>query len=179
MNPLVLFLPVYRASTMAFLLGLVVLAALDAVRISFAGNPAIFLPILLLALVMCFFVTSLHINRLRHAGRSGGLAALPVVVGVVVSTIASFFGWMSGYFTAAEQVLAESGNDSSPDALMEAIQDPGFQQQMQQAMQSDPELGMMVLSAGAWPSYFGFWIVIALFAIWFALMKRREGQVSS
>lgn len=174
MNPLVLFLPAYRASSTAFILGLIVLAALDAVRISFAGNPAAFLPILLLALVMCFFVTSLHINRLRHAGRGGGLAALPVITGIVISTIASFFGWMSGYLEAAEQYLAESGNDSSPEALMEAMQDPGFQQQMQQAMQSDPELGMSVIAAGAWPSWFGFWIVIALFGIWFALMKRRE-----
>jgi protein-S-isoprenylcysteine O-methyltransferase Ste14 len=173
MNPLVLFLPVYRASSTAFVLGLAVLAALDAVRISQAGNQAAFLPILLLALVMCFFVTSLHINRLRHAGRSGGLAALPVIAGILVSTVAAFFGWASGYLAAAERYLADSGNDASPEAVVEAVQDPAFQQQMQQAMQSDPELAMTVISAGAWPSWFGFWIMIALFGIWFALMKRR------
>ncbi|WP_339748224.1 hypothetical protein [uncultured Maricaulis sp.] len=35
MNPLVLFLPVYRASVTAYLLGLVLLATLDAMRMQF------------------------------------------------------------------------------------------------------------------------------------------------
>jgi len=173
MNPLVLFLPVYRASRTAFVLGLVMLAAIDAVRMSFAGQVSTFLLVLILALAMGFFVTSLHINRLRYVGRGGGLAALPLLAGWVVSFIAAFGGWMAGYMEAVRQYLAANGNDTSDEIVLEALQDPAFQQEIQRAMQSDPQLGMTVLGAGAWPSYFGFWVVIAAFAIWFATMKPR------
>lgn len=176
MNPLVIFLPMFRASRTAYVLGFVALAALDAVRVSFAGNASSFLLVLTLALVMGFFVISLHMNRLRYVGRGVGLAALPYGIGVVVSAIAAFAGWMGGYMNAARLHLAEGGNDVGEDAVIQALQDPAFQQEMQRAMQNNPELGMMVIGAGAWPSYFAFWIVIALFGIWFALMSPRPAQ---
>jgi hypothetical protein len=174
MNPLVLFLPAYRASRTAYVLGLVLLAAIDAVRMSFAGQVSTFVLVLVLALAMGFFVLSLHINRLRYVGRGGGLGVLPVLAGWVVSFVAAFAGWMGGYMEAVRQHLAANGNDTSDEVVLEALQDPAFQQEIQRAMQSDPELGMTVLAAGAWPSYFGFWLVIALFAVWFALMKPRQ-----
>ena len=99
---------------------------------------------------------------------------LPVLAGWVVSFVAAFAGWMGGYMEAVRQHLAANGNGTSDEVVLEALQDPAFQQEIQRAMQSDPELGMTVLAAGAWPSYFGFWLVIALFAVWFALMKPRQ-----
>lgn len=66
------------------------------------------------------------------------------------------FAEQNGVDTADQQELAE------------ALNAPGFQQEFQRALQNDPELVQRLLSATGFASFIGFWLVILLFALWFA-----------
>ena len=134
MNPLVLFLPVYRASTTAFLAGLGVLALLDFARIEFGllgGLSWIGM------LAIWFFTLSLHINRRRHAERGVGLAFLPLVLAVIVKGIAAFFAMVASLYPAMLRFAEDNGVDTDdPVALNEALSEPGFQQEFSRSRQS-------------------------------------------
>ncbi|MBO6798152.1 hypothetical protein [Maricaulis sp.] len=184
MNPGVLFLPVYRASTTAFLLGLLVLAVIDFARMS-SGVP--FLSDGLGMVAVWFFVLSLHINRLRHSERGMGMAFLPVGLAVV----AKFIGWIISIFTFAMQGMvvfaAERGVDVDPDGPLEdaltnpdfvqAMEDPQFVQSFTAWAEEDATMQAAAASVGEMSSFLGFWIVLAVFAIWFSQMKRLGGAL--
>ncbi|WP_417470329.1 hypothetical protein [Maricaulis sp.] len=170
MNPLVLFLPVYRASVTAYLLGLVALALLDAMRLQFG---LIVIPSWAALLAIWFFVYSLHANRRRHAGREPALAILPVLVAVLAKGAAAVGGIFPGLVAAMTDFAERNGVDTSDQqAFAYAINQPGFQQAFQEDLQARPETLDALMAGMAWPSWFGFWLVIGLFAIWFARMRR-------
>ncbi|WP_300541085.1 hypothetical protein [Maricaulis sp.] len=170
MNPLVLFLPVYRASITAYLAGIAILAFLDFLRIQYGLGPV---PRWVGMLAIWFFVFSLHANRRRHAGRGIGIAFLPLGLAIVAKGIGAFFAMIPGAYSAMTEFAAENGVDTDDQqALAEALNDPGFQQEFQRAMQNDPELLQQLMSATGPGSFIGFWLVIAVFAIWFARMAR-------
>ena len=176
MNPLVLIWPAYRASTSAFILGLVVLALVDAARI-FVGTGV---PVLGFALfwAMMFFVLSLHINRLRYVERSAGMAFLPVGLAFVGKGIAGFIGFMGAIMEAMYAYAEEQGvNVDDANELQQAMSDPGFQQSFQTALESDPDRVIEMISASAMPSFVVFWLIIAIFAIWFAQMRPNGGRI--
>ena len=186
MNPGLLFLPIYRASTTAFLLGLLLLAVIDFARIS-SGVPYLSGWVGMLAL--WFFVFSVHANRLRHCERGSGLAFLPLGIAV----IAKFIGWISGVFTftmgAMVEFAAERGIDVDPDGALEdaltnpdfmrALEDPDFVQSFTIWAEEDETVQAAAATVGSSPSYIGFWVVIALFAIWFSQMKRLGGSLQN
>ena len=169
MNPLVLFLPVYRASVTAYLLGLVALALLDAMRMQFG---LILIPSGIALIAIWFFVYALHANRRRHAGREPALAVLPVLAAVLAKGVAAVIGIFPGLVAAMTDFAERNGVDTADDqAFAAAISQPGFQEAFQNDLLTQPEL-MDTLTAGmAWPSGIGFWLVIALFAIWFARLR--------
>ncbi|MGK0266748.1 MAG: hypothetical protein ACI82N_001000 [Maricaulis sp.] len=169
MNPLVLFLPVYRASVTAYLLGLVLLAALDAMRMQFG---LILIPSGFALIAIWFFVYALHANRRRHAMREPALAILPVAAAILAKGASAVAGIFPGLVAAMTDFAERNGVDTSdPQAFADAINQPGFQQAFQDDLQSRPEILDALLAGMAWPSWFGFWLVIALFAVWFARMR--------
>ncbi len=169
MNPLVLFLPVYRASVTAYLLGLALLAALDAMRMQFG---VILIPSGIAMIAIWFFVYSLHANRRRHAQREPALAVLPVGVAVLAKGMAALAGIFPGLVAAMTDFAERNGVDTSDQqAFANAINQPGFQEAFQEDLLARPEMLDALIAGMAWPSWFGFWLVIALFAPWFARMR--------
>ncbi|MAK65246.1 MAG: hypothetical protein CMF75_10990 [Maricaulis sp.] len=170
MNPLVPFLPVYRASVTAYLGGIALLAVLDFLRLqsSLPGGAMI-----LGLLAIWFFVLSLHVNRRRHAGRDIALAFLPVGLAIVGKILGSFISLMPGIYTAMMEFARSNGVDTDdPQALQAALSDPGFQTEFQRQLEANPELVEHIASAAGSGSFLGFWLVIAGFAIWFARMQK-------
>ncbi len=170
MNPRVLFLPMYRASSTAYLGGIALLAVLDFLRLQ-SGLPDLLMYFSLLGIWFC--VLSLHVNRRRHAGRDIALAFLPVGLAVVGKIVGTFIALMPGIYVAMMDFAASNGVDTSdPDALQQALSDPGFQTEFQRQMESNPELLEHIASAAGGGSFLGFWLVIAAFAIWFSRLQK-------
>ncbi|WP_203292702.1 hypothetical protein [Maricaulis parjimensis] len=170
MNPLVLFLPVYRASVTAYLGGIALLAVFDFLRLQ-SGLPGLMMVFGMLAI--WFFVLSLHVNRRRHAGRDIALAFLPVGLAILGKMLGSFIALMPGIYSAMMEFASGNGVDTSdPQALQEALSDPGFQTEFQRQLEANPELVEHIASASGSGSFLGFWLVIAGFAIWFSRMQR-------
>ncbi|WP_417493630.1 hypothetical protein [Maricaulis sp.] len=177
MNPLVLFLPVYRASVTAYLLGLVALALLDAMRMQFG---LIVIPSWLALPAIWFFVFSLHANRRRHAGQDPVLAVLPVLAAILGKGVGALVGFFPGMFAAMTDFAERNGVDTTDQqAFADAINQPGFQEAFQAEFQARPEMLDTLVAGMAWPSWLGFWLVIALFAIWFARMRRPQAPASA
>jgi len=177
MNFGVMFLPIYRASTTAFLLGLGVFAALDAMRLSveiplFSGWIGM--------LAIWFFVYSLHANRRRHAGQETGLAFLPLGVAILGKMIGAMIVLISAVWQYMLEFASRNGVDvNDPEALGEAVSDPGFQEAMQAEINANPEVLLQWTGQASMMSWLGFWLVIALFSIWFANMKKSGGSIES
>ena len=177
MNPLVLFLPVYRASVTAYLLGLVLLAALDAMRMQFG---LILIPSGFALIAIWFFVYSLHANRRRHAKREPALAVLPVGAAVLAKGVAAVGGIFPGLVAAMTDFAERNGVDTADQqAFANAINQPGFQEAFQEDLQARPEMLDALMAGMAWPSWFGFWLVIALFAVWFSRMRPAAAPPAS
>lgn len=177
MNPLVLFLPSFKTSTTAYLLGIVILAAADYARLQF-GIP--FIPGWIGMIAIWFFVFSLHANRRRAVDQGIGLAFLPALLAIVAKGIGSVVGFFPGIMTSMTQFAEENGIDTTDQAAFsEAMNDPGFQQSYQAWLEANPEAVGQLLSGTAMPSFIGYWIVIAIFAIWFAQMKRTGGSINN
>ncbi|WP_370231564.1 hypothetical protein [Cognatishimia sp.] len=175
MNPGVLFLPFYRASTTAFLLGLLVLAVIDFARLS-SGVPLIGGWLGMLA--VWFFVFSLHANRLRYVERGSGLAMLPLGIAVLVKGIAAFFGVATAVYQQMLDYATANGFDANDPVVMQELSaDQQFMEAVVAHIQSDEAVAAQIMSASSTPSFMGFWLVIALFAIWFAQMKRLGGSL--
>ena len=171
MNPLALLLPNHRASVSAFVLGIAIFAALDAIRLAFGTAP---IPGIIPMAAIWFFCFSLFANRRRHAGRSIGLAILPIILSIVAKGIGTLIGIGIASFQAMITFAEEQGvNTSDTVAFNEAVSDPGFQQSFSAWLESDTERAMAMFSATSWPSYFAFWGVLAIFVLWFATMQRN------
>lgn len=177
MNPGVLFLPIFRATTTAYILGLVVLAIFDFWRmqsgIQYLGGWAG-------ALLVAFFVFSIHANRRAHAERGRALGLLPVFVGWIISGIGAVVAFMPGVFSAMREFAAENGVDVEDDqAFAEAVQDPAFTDAFTAHIEANEAIGQAIVSSAQTGLYFGFWLTIAAFGIWFAQMKRRGGALEA
>lgn len=176
MNPIALLLPNHRASVSAFVLGIVILMALDALRLSFGSAPVPgFVPLFAIWFV-CF---SLLANRRRHAGRDVGLAFLPLALAILAKGVGALVGIGTQVYTAMLEFADEQGLDTTDQAAFsEALADPGFQPAFQAWLESDQERLMAMMEAGAWPSFIGYWLVLGVFAIWFATLQ-RNGSVAN
>ncbi|RKR03147.1 hypothetical protein [Maricaulis maris] len=176
MNPLALLLPNHRASVSAFILGIAILAALDAIRLAFGTAPV---PGIIPMAVIWFCCFSLFANRRRHAGRSIGLAILPIVLSIVAKGIGTLIGVGIASFQAMITFAEEQGVDTSDTvAFNEAVSDPGFQEAFSTWIESDTQRAMEMFSQTAWPSYVGFWGVLAVFVLWFATMQRNSASTN-
>ncbi|GJL96378.1 MAG: hypothetical protein DHS20C06_01950 [Hyphobacterium sp.] len=159
---------------MAFLIGLILVAVLDAVKtwyglsLAISGNGDGF-GMISMALygLMILFVSFLFINRRRDAGEGAMLFLLPVILAVVISLIAA--GGMAAVasFGLMEQYAESVGRD-----VMTVAQDPGFQAEFQAWIEERPELAMQLAQPAAWGGFAGFWGVTFIFALWFMAMKQ-------
>ncbi len=175
MNPGVLFLPVFRASMTAYLLGLALLALLDFWRLH-SGIPNQFLG--LTAIAVWFFVFSLHANRRRYVGRGSGMAFLPVILAAVAKLITGLVVIFAAVFDQMRAFAAENGVDVSDDeAFLNALADPGFAAAFEEYAEGNEALAIEIAQAAATPSYIAFWLVILAFAPWFAQLKRKGGHI--
>jgi heme/copper-type cytochrome/quinol oxidase subunit 4 len=178
MNPLAIILPNQRATPMAFLIGLVLLAALDAVKtwygLSLAmsgGGDGFGMMSMALYGLMIVFVSFLFINRRRDAGEGTMLFLLPVILAVVVSLIAAGAMAAVASFGLMEQYADSVGRD-----VMTVAQDPGFQAEFQTWIEERPELAMQMAQPAAWGGFAGFWGVTFIFAFWFMAMKQETND---
>ncbi|WP_323761474.1 hypothetical protein [Maricaulis sp.] len=171
MNFLALLLPNHRASVSAFVLGVIILMALDALRLTYGTAPV---PGIVPLFAIWFVCHSLFANRRRHAGRGTGLAILPLVLAILAKGVGALVGFGMQVFEAMLQFAEEQGLDTSDQvAFSEALADPGFQPAFQAWLEADQERLMAMVQAGAWPSFIGFWMVLGVFAIWFATLQRN------
>ncbi|MFY0637378.1 hypothetical protein [Maricaulis maris] len=171
MNPLAMLMPTHRASVSAFVLGLAALATIDALRLAFGTAPIPgFIPLFVIWWV-CF---SLFANRRRHAGRDTGLALLPILLAILAKGVGAIVGIGLRSFEAMMTFAEEQGVDTADQmALNEAMMDPGFQPAFQAWLEADEARLLEMLSAGAWPSFIGFWVVAGVFGLWFATLQRN------
>lgn len=163
------FWPTERADADTFWLGLGVIALIDTVRLSIssAGDARAWLVILLL-------LVFLHTNRLRDTGRSAGLLALPLLLGVaakaIVASVALFFALMPVLY----EFFQLQGLDITDPAASEAFaQDLEMQAAFQAYVLESPDITLILMDAMAWPSHWGFWLMVGVLARWFARMPSR------
>lgn len=176
MNPGVLFLPVFRASMTAYLLGLLVLAVADFWRLS-AGIPSQFMG--LSAAVIWFFVFSLHANRRRYVDRGTALALLPVILAVLAKVVTGLTVMVMGMFEEMRRFAADNGVDASDDeAFLAAMSEPGFMAAFEAHIEANEAAALEIAAAGSTPSFLAFWLVILAFAPWFAQLKRKGGRIN-
>lgn len=175
MNIGVIFLPVYRATTTAFVLGLILMAVVDAIRISFD------IPIIsgwIGMIAIWFSVYSLHANRRRHANMSTGIAMMPAILAVLASAISGFVQIMRlGWQHMLDFASSNGVNTDDVEALTAALNDPGFQTAWQENLSANPDVMEVWLPGISWASYAGYWLVVAGFALWFAKMKSAGGAM--
>jgi len=163
------FLPTERADRNTFWLGLGVIAVIDALRLSIMDGVGMAPFILVL-----FFLTSLHVNRLRDAGRAPGLVLLPLLLGVAAKLVIGLFAMTFAYMPVFTEFLATQGIDiNDPVAVQSAAFDPALQAAHEAYLRANPELAVETLRAGAWPSVWAFWIVVGLLGRWFARFPSR------
>ena len=158
------FMPVFRSTEDEFWIGLGVIAALDAVRISLSPAAG-----LLSFLVIAYFVSAVFINRYRAMGKPsilalgvlGGAIAAKMVIGLFAMAVRAYPQFVA--FLESQGV-----NMNDPAAVQAAASDPVIQQAYQARLSSDPDFAMAILHAGAWPSVWGFWLVLAAVGYWTA-----------
>ncbi len=158
------FLPNQRADADQYWIALGLIAAVDFVRLSLLGvQGSIIWP------VVAFFVLAAHINRLCHAGRRVDMAVIPLLVAWLAKFAAGVMGMTMAVLPVFLDMMRERGVDlDDPQAVNAAAYDPALQQALSDRLSSDGDLARQIAEAGIWPSTWAFWIVIALFALWFA-----------
>lgn len=161
------FLPNQRADADQYWIALGLIAAVDFVRLSLLGaGGSIFWPLI------AFFVLAAHINRLRHAGRRMDMAVVPLLVAWLAKFAAGLLSMTVAVLPVFLDMMREAGVDlDDPQAVNAAAYDPALQQALSDRLSNDAELARQIAEAGVWPSTWAFWIVIALFALWFARLK--------
>ena len=158
------FMPVYRSTEDEFWIGLGVIAALDALRISFSPAAG-----LLSWLLIAFFVSTVFINRYRALGKPSILSLGVLGGATLVKIITGLFAMAVRAYPQFVTFLESQGvNMNDPAAVQAAASDPVIQQAYQTRLSSDPEFAMAILHAGAWPSVWGFWLVPAAVGYWTA-----------
>lgn len=158
------FLPNQRADADQYWIALGLIAAVDFVRLSLLGAEGlIFWP------VIAFFVLCAHINRLRHAGRRQDMAVVPLLVAWLAKTVMAILAMTVSLVPVFFDLMEARGVDlNDPRAVNAAARDPALQQALSERLANDEALTRLIAEAGAWPSTWAFWSVIALFALWFA-----------
>ena len=163
------FLPNQRADANTYWLGLGLIAALDALRLTMTDGTG-----LLPWFIVIIFLSVLHANRLRDAGRSAWALAVPLTLAVVAKFIIALFAMVIDYMPTFMVFLETQGVDITDQAQTEAVVfDPEFQSTHEAYLRENPELVYDMLRAAAWPSTWAFWIVIAVAARWFARLPRK------
>lgn len=167
-----IFLPAGRADADTFWLGLGLIAFLDALRLSvFDGGAA-----MMGWLVILFFTASVHINRLRDAGRQGPLVIIPLAAGVVAKMMTALIAVTIAMLPMFMRHLEEAGVDlEDPVAVQAAGQDPEIVEGFQRRMVENEAETMAAFASGDWPSAIAFWAVVFIIGFWFARMPRRAG----
>lgn len=158
------FLPNQRSDADQYWIALGLIAAVDFVRLSLMGvQGSIVWPLI------AFFVLAAHINRLRHAGRRVDMAVVPLLVAWLAKFAAGVLSMTVAVLPVFLDMMREAGVDlDDPQAVNAAAYDPGLQQALSDRLSNDSELASRIAEAGIWPSTWAFWIVIGLFALWFA-----------
>lgn len=164
------FLPNQRADADQYWIALGLIAAVDFVRLSLLSllgvQGAILWPL------VAFFVLAAHINRLRHAGRRVDMAVVPLLVAWLAKFAAGILAMTVAVLPVFLDMMREAGVDlDDPQAVNAAAYDPALQQALSDRLSNDSDLARQIADAGIWPSTWAFWIVIALFALWFAKLK--------
>jgi len=163
-------LPDSRADADTFWLGLGLIALADALRLTLLDAG----PAMLVWLVILFFMASLHINRLRDAGRQPPLVIIPLAAGVAVKAIVAIIAVTAAMLPGFMDYLEEAGVDlEDPAAVQAAGQNEeliaGFQERM---IENEAET-LAAFSSGDWPSAIAFWLTVFAIGFWFARMPRR------
>jgi hypothetical protein len=175
MNLGLLFVPVYRASVTAFLLGLALFAAIDWARLSY-GVP--FMPGWIPVLAIWFFVFSLFVNRRRHAQRAVSMAIFPLIVAILIKGLGAVLGGFPAFGVFAMEFFQANGVDPTDQVQVQEISnDPAFQRAMMEALFGDGGAWSDIVSASTWPSYIAFWATVLLFGIVFSSMKKTGGSI--
>lgn len=177
MNPLAIVTPTQRAAPMAFLIGLIILAALDGAKtwyglslITTEGGGDSFGNIsLALSALILVFVSFLFINRRRDAGEGVMLFLLPVILAAVISMIASVVMIGVASFGVMGVYAEEQGRD-----VMTVAQDPAFQAAFEAWIEERPELAVGMVLPAAWAGFAAFWGITLIFGLWFMSMKNEE-----
>ncbi len=163
------FLPNQRADASVFWLGLGLIAALDALRLTITGGIG-----LLPWFIVLFFLAVLHANRLRDAGRPALALIVPLILGIAAKLIIGLIAMMVDYMPTFMAFLESQGVDTNdPVQTQAAAFDPGLQRAHEAYLTNNPEILRDMMVAGAWPSTWAFWIVVGLVARWFARQPSR------
>lgn len=165
-----IFLPTGRADADTFWLGLGIIAFLDALRLTLLDAG----PAMLVWLVILFFAASVHINRLRDAGRQGPLVIIPLAAGVLVKAAVAIIAVTVAMLPGFMEHLEAAGVDvNDPAAVQAAGRDDEIIAAFQQSMIENEAETLAAFSAGDWPSAIAFWLTVFLIGFWFARMPRR------
>lgn len=168
LNLKAVFLPTQRADAGDYWLGLGVIALIDAVRLSLSGGAG-----LLSWLLIVLFVVSVHINRLRDAGRSLNLVLAPLFAGVAAKMVIGFAAMFFAYIPIFSEFLISQGIDpNDPVAMQQTAFDPAIAAAHEAYLRANPEIAFDTMRAGAWPSTWAFWLTVGLIGRWFARMPR-------
>ncbi len=163
-EPKSIFLPNGTLRPDQYWLAIGIVAAIDTLRLSLV--PTGMVQTVLITLAILAFV---HINRLRDAGRSPRLVSAPILLGlagkIIVASVAFFFAAMP----VLEAYLTSIGVDiNDTTEVNRAIMAPEFQEDFNAFMTADTGRALELIRAMAWPSHWGFWIVIGIVGQWFS-----------
>ena len=158
------FLPIYRADPQTYWLGLGIIALIDAIRIS-VGTPGDYFG----WLMVLFFVSSIHINRLRDAGRSGPLVIASIGPATLAKAVVGLFA--STYVVLLAFLQAQGVDLADSQQVMDALSQSDFQRQYDAYITENPEALAIALGQVAWPSLWAFWGTIGLIGLWFSRMR--------
>ena len=112
---------------------------------------------------------------MRDAGRQLGLISLPLLLGLTGKIVAGCVALFFAMLPVLNAYLQERGVDiNDPDAMNAIASDPSFQSEFQAYVMSTPQLAVDLAQAMAWPSHWGFWIVVVLVGRWFAKLPSRQ-----
>ena len=165
------FMPTARLGADQYWLALGMVALIDTRRLSLVALGAVqtsFITLILLSFV--------HINRMRDAGRQLGLISVPLLLGLAGKIVAACVALFFAMLPILNAYLVERGVDiNDPEAMNALAADPGFQTEFQAYVMNTPELAVELAQAMAWPSHWGFWIVVVLVGRWFARLPSRQG----
>lgn len=169
-NPKAWFIPRFEADPDDYWTGLGVIALIDWLRLTLAPSDAV----LFLWIPVLAFLTSLHVNRLRHAMRPLGLAAVAVGVAVIIKTLIAGTGMVLALMPYYLDFLAGQGVDvNDAMAIQEASRDQALMDAFSEWMvQNADMIRGELFQASAWTSMLGFWAVIVGLAFWYAGMRR-------